>query len=163
MLRAEGPDWQRVLGYVESIYRHFEMWSPWTGPDRNGTERMSPSRNSKMDGNAWRPEGPGVFEASPLSLYISLLLIRRTTEAWITHDESGLDGQDCVWSGRSRTFGLDRPLLDLQWNCMRGWRPYTDPLQCFGRCYLNYMSVGHKKVEGVWFSRVTSFFYFKSC
>lgn len=25
MLRAEGPDWQRVLGYVESIYRHFEM------------------------------------------------------------------------------------------------------------------------------------------
>ncbi|KAG5846817.1 hypothetical protein ANANG_G00118990 [Anguilla anguilla] len=25
MLRTEGPDWQRVLGYVESIYRHFEM------------------------------------------------------------------------------------------------------------------------------------------
>ncbi|KAL2099220.1 hypothetical protein ACEWY4_005700 [Coilia grayii] len=25
MLRAEGPDWQRVLGYVESIYKHFEM------------------------------------------------------------------------------------------------------------------------------------------
>ncbi|KAI1897347.1 hypothetical protein AGOR_G00082380 [Albula goreensis] len=25
MLRAEGPDWQRVLGYIESIYRHFEM------------------------------------------------------------------------------------------------------------------------------------------
>ncbi|XP_007549194.1 cytospin-B [Poecilia formosa] len=25
MLRAGGPDWQRVLGYVESIYRHFEM------------------------------------------------------------------------------------------------------------------------------------------
>ncbi|XP_028832038.1 cytospin-A [Denticeps clupeoides] len=25
MLRPEGPDWQRVLGYVESIYRHFEM------------------------------------------------------------------------------------------------------------------------------------------
>ncbi|XP_030626672.1 cytospin-A-like [Chanos chanos] len=25
MLRSEGPDWQRVLGYVESIYRHFEM------------------------------------------------------------------------------------------------------------------------------------------
>ncbi|KAJ8367334.1 hypothetical protein AAFF_G00320830 [Aldrovandia affinis] len=25
MLREEGPDWQRVLGYVESIYRHFEM------------------------------------------------------------------------------------------------------------------------------------------
>ncbi|KAL7873767.1 hypothetical protein AOLI_G00128380 [Acnodon oligacanthus] len=25
MLKAEGPDWQRVLGYVESIYRHFEM------------------------------------------------------------------------------------------------------------------------------------------
>ncbi|XP_061099271.1 cytospin-A-like isoform X2 [Conger conger] len=25
MLRVEGPDWQRVLGYVESVYRHFEM------------------------------------------------------------------------------------------------------------------------------------------
>ncbi|XP_034163671.2 cytospin-A [Pangasianodon hypophthalmus] len=25
MLKTEGPDWQRVLGYVESIYRHFEM------------------------------------------------------------------------------------------------------------------------------------------
>lgn len=25
MLRTGGPDWQRVLGYVESIYRHFEM------------------------------------------------------------------------------------------------------------------------------------------
>ncbi|XP_060789312.1 cytospin-A isoform X2 [Neoarius graeffei] len=25
MLKNEGPDWQRVLGYVESIYRHFEM------------------------------------------------------------------------------------------------------------------------------------------
>ncbi|KAL7888597.1 hypothetical protein AOLI_G00035710 [Acnodon oligacanthus] len=25
MLRDEGPDWQRVLGYVESMYRHFEM------------------------------------------------------------------------------------------------------------------------------------------
>lgn len=25
MLRPGGPDWQRVLGYVESIYRHFEM------------------------------------------------------------------------------------------------------------------------------------------
>ncbi|XP_005806048.1 cytospin-A-like isoform X1 [Xiphophorus maculatus] len=25
MLRAGGPDWQRVLGYVESIYHHFEM------------------------------------------------------------------------------------------------------------------------------------------
>ncbi|XP_044026402.1 cytospin-A-like isoform X2 [Siniperca chuatsi] len=25
MLKAEGPDWQKVLGYVESIFRHFEM------------------------------------------------------------------------------------------------------------------------------------------
>lgn len=25
MLKAGGPDWQRVLGYVESMYRHFEM------------------------------------------------------------------------------------------------------------------------------------------
>ncbi|KAM9569936.1 uncharacterized protein ACWYII_040084 isoform 2-T10 [Salvelinus alpinus] len=25
MLRAGGPDWQRVLGYVESMYHHFEM------------------------------------------------------------------------------------------------------------------------------------------
>ncbi|KPP73244.1 cytospin-A-like [Scleropages formosus] len=25
MLRNIGPDWQRVLGYVESMYRHFEM------------------------------------------------------------------------------------------------------------------------------------------
>nr|XP_015825827.2 cytospin-B [Nothobranchius furzeri] len=25
MLRVGGPDWQRVLSYVESIYRHFEM------------------------------------------------------------------------------------------------------------------------------------------
>ncbi|XP_056915024.1 cytospin-A isoform X1 [Takifugu flavidus] len=25
MLRTGGPDWQRVLSYVESIYRHFEM------------------------------------------------------------------------------------------------------------------------------------------
>ncbi|XP_005922435.1 cytospin-A [Haplochromis burtoni] len=25
MLRAGGPDWQRVLSYVESMYRHFEM------------------------------------------------------------------------------------------------------------------------------------------
>ncbi|XP_029572036.1 cytospin-A isoform X2 [Salmo trutta] len=25
MLRPGGPDWQRVLGYVESIFRHFEM------------------------------------------------------------------------------------------------------------------------------------------
>ncbi|XP_062267482.1 cytospin-A-like [Platichthys flesus] len=25
MLRADGPDWQRVLGYVESIFRQFEM------------------------------------------------------------------------------------------------------------------------------------------
>ncbi|XP_033932006.1 cytospin-A-like isoform X2 [Pseudochaenichthys georgianus] len=25
MLKADGPDWQRVLGYVESIFRHFEM------------------------------------------------------------------------------------------------------------------------------------------
>ncbi|XP_017265751.1 cytospin-A [Kryptolebias marmoratus] len=25
MLRVGGPDWQRVLNYVESIYRHFEM------------------------------------------------------------------------------------------------------------------------------------------
>ncbi|XP_036398086.1 cytospin-A [Megalops cyprinoides] len=25
VLRAGGPDWQRILGYVESIYRHFEM------------------------------------------------------------------------------------------------------------------------------------------
>ncbi|XP_029109167.1 cytospin-A-like [Scleropages formosus] len=25
MLRNTGPDWQRVLGYVESMYRHFEM------------------------------------------------------------------------------------------------------------------------------------------
>ncbi|KAL4624087.1 cytospin-A-like [Arapaima gigas] len=25
MLKEDGPDWQRVLGYVESIYRHFEM------------------------------------------------------------------------------------------------------------------------------------------
>ncbi|XP_029965600.1 smoothelin-like protein 1 [Salarias fasciatus] len=24
MLKADGPDWQRVLGYVESIFRHFE-------------------------------------------------------------------------------------------------------------------------------------------
>lgn len=27
MLKADGPDWQKVLGYVESIFRHFEMWS----------------------------------------------------------------------------------------------------------------------------------------
>lgn len=26
MLKADGPDWQRVLSYVESIFRHFEMW-----------------------------------------------------------------------------------------------------------------------------------------
>ncbi|XP_016889349.1 cytospin-A-like isoform X2 [Cynoglossus semilaevis] len=25
MLKSDGPDWQRVLGYVESIFRHFEM------------------------------------------------------------------------------------------------------------------------------------------
>nr|XP_023680576.1 cytospin-A-like [Paramormyrops kingsleyae] len=25
MLRSAGPDWQRVLGYVESMYLHFEM------------------------------------------------------------------------------------------------------------------------------------------
>ncbi|XP_068433102.1 cytospin-A-like isoform X2 [Clinocottus analis] len=25
MLKADGPDWQQVLGYVESIFRHFEM------------------------------------------------------------------------------------------------------------------------------------------
>ncbi|XP_023140800.2 cytospin-A isoform X2 [Amphiprion ocellaris] len=25
MLKADGPDWQRVLGYVENIFRHFEM------------------------------------------------------------------------------------------------------------------------------------------
>ncbi|XP_077476308.1 cytospin-A [Stigmatopora argus] len=25
MLRAGGPDWQRVLSYVETVYRHFEM------------------------------------------------------------------------------------------------------------------------------------------
>ncbi|TSS85060.1 Cytospin-A [Bagarius yarrelli] len=25
MLKTEGPDWQRVLGYIESIYSHFEM------------------------------------------------------------------------------------------------------------------------------------------
>ncbi|XP_007544385.1 cytospin-A-like [Poecilia formosa] len=25
MLKADGPDWQRVLAYVESIFRHFEM------------------------------------------------------------------------------------------------------------------------------------------
>ncbi|XP_040016074.2 uncharacterized protein LOC120807776 [Gasterosteus aculeatus] len=25
MLKANGPDWQQVLGYVESIFRHFEM------------------------------------------------------------------------------------------------------------------------------------------
>ncbi|XP_028460788.1 cytospin-A isoform X2 [Perca flavescens] len=25
ILKADGPDWQRVLGYVESIFRHFEM------------------------------------------------------------------------------------------------------------------------------------------
>ncbi|XP_074471214.1 uncharacterized protein LOC141755841 [Sebastes fasciatus] len=25
MLKADGPDWQTVLGYVESIFRHFEM------------------------------------------------------------------------------------------------------------------------------------------
>ncbi|XP_055005669.1 cytospin-A-like isoform X2 [Boleophthalmus pectinirostris] len=25
MLKADGPDWQRVLNYVESIFRHFEM------------------------------------------------------------------------------------------------------------------------------------------
>ncbi|KAK1793153.1 hypothetical protein P4O66_011402 [Electrophorus voltai] len=25
MMKVEGPDWQRVLGYVESVYRHFEM------------------------------------------------------------------------------------------------------------------------------------------
>ncbi|KAG7465796.1 hypothetical protein MATL_G00157510 [Megalops atlanticus] len=25
VLRAGGPDWQRILGYVESMYRHFEM------------------------------------------------------------------------------------------------------------------------------------------
>ncbi|XP_071323372.1 cytospin-B-like [Trachinotus anak] len=25
MLKADGPDWQRVLGYIESIFRHFEM------------------------------------------------------------------------------------------------------------------------------------------
>ncbi|CDQ88991.1 unnamed protein product [Oncorhynchus mykiss] len=25
MLRPGGPDWQRVLGYVESMFRHFEM------------------------------------------------------------------------------------------------------------------------------------------
>ncbi|XP_031178101.1 cytospin-A-like isoform X2 [Sander lucioperca] len=25
MLKADGPDWQRVLGYVESVFRHFEM------------------------------------------------------------------------------------------------------------------------------------------
>ena len=27
MLKADGPDWQKVLGYVESVFRHFEMWS----------------------------------------------------------------------------------------------------------------------------------------
>lgn len=26
MLKADGPDWQKVLAYVESIFRHFEMW-----------------------------------------------------------------------------------------------------------------------------------------
>ncbi|KAM6992061.1 uncharacterized protein LKV04_008138 [Tautogolabrus adspersus] len=25
MLKADGPDWQKVLGYVENIFRHFEM------------------------------------------------------------------------------------------------------------------------------------------
>uniref|UniRef100_A0A1A8KXA4 Cytospin-A n=1 Tax=Nothobranchius kuhntae TaxID=321403 RepID=A0A1A8KXA4_NOTKU len=25
MLKADGPDWQRVLGYIENIFRHFEM------------------------------------------------------------------------------------------------------------------------------------------
>ncbi|XP_056283339.1 cytospin-A-like isoform X2 [Pseudoliparis swirei] len=25
MMKADGPDWQQVLGYVESIFRHFEM------------------------------------------------------------------------------------------------------------------------------------------
>lgn len=41
MLSAGGPDWQRVLEYVESMFRHFEMWGdehaleslhiPWLG------------------------------------------------------------------------------------------------------------------------------------
>lgn len=26
MLKDDAPDWHRVLEYVESIYRHFEMW-----------------------------------------------------------------------------------------------------------------------------------------
>nr|XP_029131797.1 cytospin-A-like [Labrus bergylta] len=25
MLKSDGPDWQKVLGYVENIFRHFEM------------------------------------------------------------------------------------------------------------------------------------------
>lgn len=25
MLKADGPDWQSVLAYVESIFRHFEL------------------------------------------------------------------------------------------------------------------------------------------
>jgi hypothetical protein len=25
MLKADGPNWQRVLGYIEGIFRHFEM------------------------------------------------------------------------------------------------------------------------------------------
>lgn len=29
MLKVDGPDWQKVLAYVESIFRHFEMWGPF--------------------------------------------------------------------------------------------------------------------------------------
>lgn len=59
MLRAGGPDWQRVLGYVESIYRHFEMWQSeqaeakgrrLNGKNRGGSNSRNKDTNSYRSG-----------------------------------------------------------------------------------------------------------------
>ena len=114
MLRVDGPDWQRVLGYVESIYRHFEMWCLCLCQDVSKKHQ--------------------VFGGFPL-LNVAISLIRTTTEAWMTWWER--NGQDwCetfVWfapswlyvgatclKGRATVFGqyyyMTRRMSDSPWS-----------------------------------------------
>ncbi|KAM8917570.1 CD109 antigen [Spinachia spinachia] len=92
MQRAGGPDWQRVLSYVENIYRHFEM-CPGHSAERSLSLLRPNVWTSSMDGiwalvvclavpglslNSSRPlfliSGPEVVHAgTPTSLAITVL------------------------------------------------------------------------------------------
>lgn len=77
MLRVGGPDWQRVLSYVESIYRHFEMWRSEVleanAPTRADPKRRKPRSETRRCSDSGNKDTNSYHPGKELQLYLHAL------------------------------------------------------------------------------------------